>query len=97
MPVIELFGIFTKPAALCVRLFANMMGGHMIVIVLTLLIFIFAPFGAGSYDCRNCRIGVLLIVYASTGCACKFHSGVCVYNAFDAIHLSCCGRAGASR
>lgn len=47
MPVIELFGIFTKPAALCVRLFANMMGGHMIVIVLTLLIFIFAPFGAG--------------------------------------------------
>lgn len=47
MPMIELFGIFTKPAALCVRLFANMMGGHMIVIVLTLLIFIFAPFGAG--------------------------------------------------
>lgn len=47
MPLIELFGIFTKPAALCVRLFANMMGGHMIVIVLTLLIFIFAPFGAG--------------------------------------------------
>lgn len=46
MPVIELFGIFTKPAALCVRLFANMMGGHMIVIVFTLLIFIFAKFGA---------------------------------------------------
>lgn len=47
MPIVELLGIFTKPAALCVRLFANMMGGHMIVIVLTLLIFIFAPFGAG--------------------------------------------------
>ena len=45
MPVIELFGIFTKPAALTVRLFANMMGGHMIVIVLTLLIFIFAAMG----------------------------------------------------
>ena len=42
MPVIEIFGMFTKPAALTVRLFANMMGGHMIVIVLTLLIFIFA-------------------------------------------------------
>ena len=41
MPVIEVFGMFTKPAALTVRLFANMMGGHMIVIVLTLLIFIF--------------------------------------------------------
>lgn len=42
MPVIEVFGMFTKPAALTVRLFANMMGGHMIVIVLTLLIFIFS-------------------------------------------------------
>ena len=42
MPVIEVFGVFTKPAALTVRLFANMMGGHMIIIVLTLLIFIFA-------------------------------------------------------
>jgi len=42
MQVIEVFGMFTKPAALTVRLFANMMGGHMIVIVLTLLIFIFA-------------------------------------------------------
>lgn len=46
MPVIEVFGMFTKPAALTVRLFANMMGGHMIVIVLTTLIFIFAPMGA---------------------------------------------------
>ncbi len=46
MQIIEVFGIFTKPAALCVRLFANMMGGHMIVITLTLLIFIFAAFGS---------------------------------------------------
>lgn len=46
MQTIEVFGIFTKPAALTVRLFANMMGGHMIVITLTLLIFIFAAFGA---------------------------------------------------
>lgn len=46
MQLIEVFGIFTKPAALCVRLFANMMGGHMIVITLTLLIFIFGAFGS---------------------------------------------------
>lgn len=48
MQMIEIFGIFTKPAALCVRLFANMMGGHIIVITLTLLIFIFVAFGAGA-------------------------------------------------
>lgn len=46
MPLIEVFGMFTKPAALTIRLFANMMGGHMIVIVLTLLIFIFSYMGA---------------------------------------------------
>lgn len=48
MQFIEIFGIFTKPAALCVRLFANMMGGHIIVITLTLLIFIFAAFGSAA-------------------------------------------------
>ena len=49
MPVIEVFGMFTKPAALTVRLFANMIGGHMIIIVLTLLIFIFGGlFGVGA-------------------------------------------------
>ncbi len=41
MQVIEIFGIFTKPIALMIRLFANMMGGHMVVIVFMLLIFIF--------------------------------------------------------
>lgn len=41
MPVIEIFGIFTKPIALMIRLFANMMGGHMVVIVFVSLIFIF--------------------------------------------------------
>lgn len=48
MPIIEIFGVFTKPAALTVRLFANMMGGHMIVIVLTLLIFIFGAMGMAA-------------------------------------------------
>ena len=40
MPVIEVFGIFTKPFALMVRLFANMMAGHAIILSLTCVIFI---------------------------------------------------------
>jgi F-type H+-transporting ATPase subunit a len=40
MPFIELFGIFTKPLALMIRLFANMMAGHAIAISLTCLIFV---------------------------------------------------------
>ena len=45
MPLIELFGIFTKPFALMIRLFANMMAGHMAMLVLTCLIFITAGMG----------------------------------------------------
>ena len=46
MPMIELLGIFTKPIALMIRLFANMLGGHMAMLVLTTLIFI--GFSAGA-------------------------------------------------
>ena len=46
MPVIELFGIFTKPFALMVRLFANIFAGHAIVLSLTCVIFITCQLGA---------------------------------------------------
>lgn len=38
---IEVLGLFTKPFALMVRLFANMIGGHIVIISLIGLIFIF--------------------------------------------------------
>jgi F-type H+-transporting ATPase subunit a len=38
---IEILGLFTKPFALCIRLFANMTGGHIVVLSLIGLIFIF--------------------------------------------------------
>jgi F-type H+-transporting ATPase subunit a len=45
MPIVELSGVITKPFVLMVRLFANMMAGHMIVTVFVSLIFIFASIG----------------------------------------------------
>ena len=45
MPFIELFGIFTKPFALMIRLFANMLAGHMAMLILTSLVFISASMG----------------------------------------------------
>ncbi len=48
LPMVELLGIMTKPFALMVRLFANMMGGHAIILSLTCVIFI------------TCQIGVLI-------------------------------------
>jgi F-type H+-transporting ATPase subunit a len=38
---IEIIGLFTKPFALCIRLFANMTGGHLVILSLIGLIFIF--------------------------------------------------------
>lgn len=46
MPMIELFEIFTKPIALMIRLFANMLSGHLAILVLTCLIFIGCSLGA---------------------------------------------------
>nr|WP_308571338.1 F0F1 ATP synthase subunit A [uncultured Prevotella sp.] len=40
MPFIELFGIFTKPLALIIRLFANMLAGHAIALSFAAMIFI---------------------------------------------------------
>jgi F-type H+-transporting ATPase subunit a len=41
MVPIEILGIFTKPFALIVRLFANMISGHIIILSFIILIFIF--------------------------------------------------------
>ena len=42
MPLIEVIGLFTKPIALMIRLFANMFAGHLMVLVLIGLIFVFS-------------------------------------------------------
>ena len=62
MPVIEIFGMFTKPAALTVRLFANMMGGHMIVIVLTISSSFSQLYGSGR-DHRHNMINIIFSVF----------------------------------
>jgi F-type H+-transporting ATPase subunit a len=51
LAVIEVIGVFTKPIALMIRLFANMTAGHIIVLSLISLIFVFGKAGesmAGS-------------------------------------------------
>lgn len=44
---IEILGLFTKPFALCIRLFANMTGGHLVIVSLFGLIFIFKSYTIG--------------------------------------------------
>lgn len=45
MPVIELFGVISKPFALTVRLFANILAGHTVILALTCLVFISVSMG----------------------------------------------------
>jgi F-type H+-transporting ATPase subunit a len=45
MPFIELFGVFTKPFALMIRLFANIMAGHTAILAIMCIIFITAKMG----------------------------------------------------
>ena len=40
---IEILGFFIKAFALCLRLFANMMAGHIVILALMMLIFILHP------------------------------------------------------
>ena len=47
MPVVELIGVFTKPFSLTVRLFANITAGHIIILSLFSLIFIFQSIWVG--------------------------------------------------
>ena len=44
MVPIEILGLFTKPFALMIRLFANMTGGHIVIVSLIGLIFIFKSY-----------------------------------------------------
>ena len=62
MPLIEVFGMFTKPAALCIRLFANMMAGHSIALSLACIIFIM--FGLNAFAGSSMTVvSVLMSVF----------------------------------
>lgn len=65
MPVIEFFGVLTKPLSLMIRLFANMLGGHIIVLVLVSLIFIMSAFGAAAMGGATV-ISVIFSVFMNT-------------------------------
>ena len=58
MPAIELVGVFTKPFALMIRLFANILAGHAIVLGLTCMIFLTVSLGTAM----NSGMTVLSVV-----------------------------------
>ncbi|MAQ92832.1 MAG: ATP synthase F0 subunit A [Rhodothermaceae bacterium] len=62
---IEILGLFTKPFALAVRLFANMTAGHLVILNLIGLIFIVGGLNeAAGYGTSIPALGLTLFVYA---------------------------------
>lgn len=61
---VEILGIFTKPFALMIRLFANMVAGHIIILCLISLIFIFGSLNTiVGYAVSPISIGFVIFIY----------------------------------
>ena len=61
MPIIEVFSAIMKPISLTIRLFANMMAGHILILSLVCIIFIMAKYGGvlfGSMSLVSVLFGV---------------------------------------
>jgi F-type H+-transporting ATPase subunit a len=61
---VEILGIFIKPMALMIRLFANMIAGHIIIICLISLIFIFGAISVGAgWGFSPISVGFVIFIY----------------------------------
>ena len=65
IPAIEFVGIFTKPFALMIRLFANIMAGHAIAISLVCIIFLVASKAMGVFLGMS-AVSIIMSVFMST-------------------------------
>jgi F-type H+-transporting ATPase subunit a len=61
---VEFLGVFIKPIALIIRLFANMIAGHIIIICLISLIFIFGSLNRGvGWGASPVAVGFTIFIY----------------------------------
>lgn len=62
--LVEILGVFTKPFALMIRLFANMLAGHIIIICLVSLIFIFGTLNkVAGYSASPFSVAFVVFIY----------------------------------
>ena len=73
MFVIEVLGLFTKSFALCIRLFANMIAGHIVILAFMGLIFIFQSIFIAPISIAA-AVGL-----GAAGIVCRFPAGVRFY------------------
>ena len=63
MPIIELISTLTKPFALMIRLFANILAGHIIIMVLMALIFIIGGMYGAGLGAATSVISIFMMVF----------------------------------
>ena len=59
MPAIEIIGMFTKPFSLMIRLFANILAGHVMLLGVVAVVFLTAELGAAM----NAGLSVIAVVF----------------------------------
>ena len=79
---VEIIGLFSKPFALMIRLFANMLAGHIVILSLICLIFIFDSLGTSS------GINIICDFYGLHGTSGSISSGIYIYPAFSTFYQS---------
>lgn len=82
MPFVEFFGVFTKPFALMIRLFANIMAGHTIILALTCLIFITVSMGVIVNLGMTFIFCLVLRVHELLGAVCRLLAGLHIHATF---------------
>ena len=96
MPImipIEIVGIFTKPFALMIRLFANISAGHIIILSLISLIFM-AQSGlgnAGAFGVAPVSVLFVLFMYLIEVLV-AFFTGLYIYSTYILIYWTCYSR-----
>lgn len=59
MPLIEIIGVFTKPFSLMIRLFANILAGHVMILGVVAVVFLTAKLGVGL----NAGLSVISVLF----------------------------------
>ena len=59
MPVIEIIGMFTKPFSLMIRLFANILAGHIMILGVVAVVFLTVKLGVGM----NAGMSVIAVLF----------------------------------
>ena len=62
MPAIEIIGLFTKPFALMIRLFANIMAGHSVILILICIVFVTVKLGV-AVNTSMSAVAVMLGIF----------------------------------